>query len=577
VNVIPLCIKISDYSLKGGSIKMKSNQQQFYKIEKNQVTNFDAIVIGAGFSGLYMLHRLREAGFSVRVYEKGNGVGGAWYWSRYPGARCDSESIYYNYTFSEELYKEWTWSSRYPEQAEILRYLNFVADRLDLRRDIQFNTEIKAAHYDETNNLWRIDLNDGTRVSAKYFITGVGCLSVNATNVPAIKGLDRFEGKWYHTGAWPHEKIDFKGKRVGVIGTGSSGVQAIPVIAQKAEHLTVFQRTPQYTIPARNRPLDLEFIEKTKENYSEIRRQMHESFGGFPGNRGDHSALEEPPEKRQSVYEAAWEAGGLAIRSTYKDIMTNETANNTVSDFLRSKIREIVQDPEVRGKLMPTYFFATKRPVLDTNYFETYNRKNVTLVDLRKSPIEEITPKGLRTTEAEYELDFLVFATGYDGVTGPLFKIDIRGKDGLSLKEKWEDGAQVKTYLGLSTAGFPNFFIITGPESPSVLSNVPVAIEQHVEWIGDCIQYLHDHGVETIEAKAKAEEAWSIHCKEVADSTLYTKTDSWLTGANIADKPRGFPIYIGGIGQYRQIIDEVAAKGYEGFSLVTHQKTKSYQ
>ncbi|MFE1630578.1 flavin-containing monooxygenase [Brevibacillus reuszeri] len=541
--------------------------------QKKQKTDFDAVVIGAGFSGLYMLHRLREAGFSTRVYEAGDGVGGVWYWNRYPGARCDSESIYYNYTFSDELLQEWTWSSRYPEQPEILRYLNYVADKFNLRRDIQFETRITAAHYDEENNCWSIHMEDGSSVSATYFISGVGCLS--AANIPRFKGLDDFKGQWYHTGHWPHEKVDFKGKRVGVIGNGSSGVQSIPMIAQEAEQLLVFQRTPQFTIPARNHPYDPEFIQQTKENYPQIREQMKESWGGFPIAPSVRSALEDAPEVRQEVYETAWEKGGFFLTYTYHDLTMDEAANETVSDFIRSKIRETVHKPEVAEKLLPTYYFGTKRPILDTHYFETYNRENVTLVDVKSAPIEEITAKGLRTAEAEYELDVLVFATGYDGMTGPLLKIDIRGKDGLTLKEKWNEGAHVQTYLGIANAGFPNFFMITGPESPSVLANMPLAIEQHVEWIGDCIEYLRDHGIEKIEATVEAETAWSSHCREVADATLYPKADSWYTGANIAGKPRSFLIYLGGFGPYRQICQEVAAKGYDGFSLVAQPKPVS--
>lgn len=534
----------------------------------NQIIDLDAVVVGAGFSGLYMLYRLREAGFSARAFEAAPDVGGVWYANRYPGARCDSESIIYNFMFSEELYQEWTWSSRYPEQAEILSYLNFVADKFDLRRDIQFNTCITAAHFDEVNKRWRIQTDDGTRLSAKYFITGVGILS--ASNIPNIKGLDRFEGEAYHTGHWPHEKVDFKGKRVGVIGTGSSGIQSIPVIAQEADHLTVFQRTPGYTTPARNHPYDPEFIRQTKANYSEIKREIRESRLGYLHKLiNDRSALEDTPEERQREYEKVWERGGFGLALTYNDLMVNPAANETAGEFIRSKISEIVKDPEVAEKLKPTYYYAAKRPVLDTNYYETYNRENVTLVDVKAAPIVEITPKGLRTTESEYELDIIVFATGYDGMTGPLLKIDIRGKDGLSLKEKWDDGAQVKTYLGIANSGFPNMFMITGPESPSALSNNPVSIEQHVEWIGDCIEYLREHGVETMEAKAEAEEAWSKHCKELADSTLYTKVDSWYTGANIEGKPRGFLIYVGGVGEYRKICDEVAAKGYEGFSFMS--------
>ncbi len=531
----------------------------------NQVENLDAVVLGAGFSGLYMHYRLRESGFSTRVFEAGDGVGGVWYWNRYPGARCDIESIYYNYTFSKELYQEWTWTSKYPEQSEILRYLNYVADKFDLRRDIQFNTRITAAHYDETINRWKVQMDDGTSVIAKYFISGVGCLS--AANLPNFKGLENFEGKWYHTGRWPQEKVDFKGKRVGVIGTGSSGVQAIPVIAKEADHLTVFQRTPQYTLPARNYLYDPKFIQQSKANFDEIKRLMRESPTGNGIQIRNISALQDSPEKRRQEYVKAWREGGFAFTSAYNDLLINDEANKTASDFIRSKIKEIVHKSDIAEKLLPDYYFGTKRPILDTDYYETYNRENVTLVDVKKEPIVEITPKGLRTKDAEYELDVLVFATGYDGMTGPLFKIDIRGRDGVVLKEKWEEGSKVRTLLGLTTVGFPNFFMITGPESPSVLVNMPAAIEQHVEWIADCIEYLHKHGVETLEPTIEAEEAWSQHCLEVAEMTLYVKTDSWYTGANIAGKPRSFLIYLGGFDRYKQKCNEVAASGYDGFIL----------
>lgn len=533
---------------------------------ESQVHMFDAIVIGAGFSGLYMLYRLREAGFSTRVYEAGAQVGGTWYWNRYPGARCDSESIYYNYTFSDTLLQEWTWSQRYPEQPEILRYLNFVADKLHLREDILFNTRVIAAHFDEMSKLWHVHTDDGTDVLAKYLITGVGCLS--AANVPDIPGLADFQGEWYHTGRWPHTKVDFVGKRVGVIGTGSSGVQSIPVIAQEAEHLTVFQRTPQYTIPARNHPYTDEFVRNVKANYSEIVRQMRDSRAGMPGVRSDKSVFDDSPEERERLFEAAWEKGGLlTLGSTYNDLVIDEQANRIVADFLRTKIAQRVDDPNVAAKLIPTYYYGTKRQILDTNYYETYNRSNVTLVDVRSTPIQEITPTGVKTTACEYELDALVFATGYDGMTGPLFKIDIRGRNGVSLKEKWKDGAATRTYLGLSTAGFPNMFMITGPESPSVLSNMPVSIEQHVEWIADCMMHLRAHDLHTIEASVDAEEAWSKHCKDVANMTLFPKTASWYTGGNIEGKPHGFPMYLGGVDTYRQICHRVAANGYEGFAI----------
>ena len=550
--------------MKEGRIFMKSTQDNI----------FDAIVIGAGFSGLYMLHRLRESGFSIRVFEANSDVGGVWYANRYPGAKCDSDSIIYNYTFSEEILQEWTWTSRFPEQAEILSYLNFVADKLDLRRDIQFNTRITAAHYDEDNKNWNIQTEDGTILSAKYFISGVGLL--NAANVPNIKGFASFEGDWYHTGKWPHEKVDFKGKRVGVIGTGSSGIQSIPIIAQEADHLTVFQRTPGFCTPARNHPYDPEFIRQTKANYSMIRNQTRHSLTGYLDQLiNDRSALDDTPEERKQEYQKVWERGGFAMGLTYNDLMLNPAANETIGEFIRSKISETVKDPEVAEKLKPTYLYGSKRPVLDTNYYETFNRENVSLVDVKCAPIVEITPKGIRTEEAEYELDIIVFATGFDGMTGPLFKIDIRGKQGVSLKEKWANGAHVRTYLGIANAGFPNMFMITGPESPSALTNLPVSIEQHVEWIGDCIEFLRENGVETIEAKVEAEEAWSKHCKEVANKTLYSKGDSWYTGANIEGKPRGFLIYVGGVGTYRKKCDEVAAKGYEGFSLSSARETVS--
>ncbi|MED4750763.1 NAD(P)/FAD-dependent oxidoreductase [Brevibacillus choshinensis] len=535
------------------------------KKEANQLVTYDAVIVGAGFAGLYMLNRLREASLSTLVFEAGDGVGGVWYWNRYPGARCDSESIYYNYTFSEELYQEWTWSSRYPGQPEILQYLNFVADKFDLRRDIQFKTRVVSAHYDEAQTKWRIQTDDGASVWATYFISAVGCLS--AANVPKLKGFESFQGEWYHTGNWPHEKVEFTGKRVGVIGTGSSGIQSIPVIAEEAAHLMVFQRTPQYSSPARNHDLDEEYVQSAKQRFQEIKQAMRESAIGFPIKRSEQSALEVTEEERQQAYESAWQKGGLIFTSTFQDLMVNGEANDTLCEFIRTKIKETVQDEKIAEMLLPSYYFATKRPVLDTHYFETYNRDNVTLVNVRKEPIIEITPKGLQTEEAEYELDILVFATGYDAMTGPLLKMDIRGKNGLPLKEKWAEGARVKTYLGIATAGFPNMFMITGPESPSVLSNMPVSIEQHVEWIADCIQYLRDHGKDCIEPKSDAEDDWSKHCWDVANSTLFTKAESWYTGANIKEKPVGFPIYLGGVGNYRQICTDIAAKGYEGFTL----------
>ncbi|MCE4044773.1 NAD(P)/FAD-dependent oxidoreductase [Lysinibacillus fusiformis] len=534
---------------------------------KNQpIKEVDAVILGAGFAGLYMLHQLKSKGFSTIVYETGDGVGGVWYWNRYPGARCDIESIYYNYTFSKELYEEWTWTSRFPEQEEILRYLNYVADRLKLRSNIQFNTRVKAAHFDEEQHKWLVHLNDGHQVLAKYFITGIGCLS--AANVPKFQGLDQFSGKWYHTGHWPHDKVDFTGKRVGIIGTGSSGIQAIPVIAKEAKHLTVFQRTPQYTIPARNHLYDEDFIRQTKGNFENLKHAMRNSFSGTPFAYNHPSAIEDSDHQRQKVFEEAWEQGGFAFASTYKDLLTNEQSNEKAAAFICSKIRETVQDPTVAEKLCPKYMYGTKRQVLDSDYFETYNRDNVLLVDVKESPILEITETGIQTASNHFELDIIIFATGYDSMTGPLFKIDIRGRNGVTLKDKWENGASVQTYLGLATASFPNLFMITGPESPSVLVNMPIAIEQHVEWIAQCIDYLREHDIDVMETNAEAEQAWSKHCREIANETLYVKGDSWYTGANIAGKPRSFLIYLGGFDYYTKRCQEVAQNNYEGFQLL---------
>ncbi len=536
-----------------------SNQQN--------VQVFDAVVVGAGFSGLYMLHRLREAGLQVRVYEAGDDVGGTWYWNRYPGARCDIESIYYNYSFSEEILNEWTWSSRYAQQPEILSYINFVADKLDLRRDIQFQTRVTAARYNEQNRNWEIRMEDGTPVIAEYFITALGCLS--ASNIPKLNGLESFKGEMYHTGRWPHEKVDFTGKRVGVIGTGSSGIQAIPVIAKEASHLTVFQRTPQYSSPAQNYPYDSELIQQTRENYNKIKQLMRYSMHGVPYGPRFRSALEDTPEERERVYEKAWQEGGLfSLTYNYNDIGLVPEANETAASFIRNKIKQIVHDPEVAQKLLPSYYYATKRPIIDTDYFETYNRDNVSLVDIKTNPIVEVTANGLKTTEGEFELDVLVFATGFDAMTGPLFKVDIRGKNDVALKEKWAEGAELKTYLGLATSGFPNMFMLTGPQSPSVLSNMMVSIEQHVDWVADCIDYLREYNLQAFEATTEAEEFWSQQCQAIADMSLLTKTDSWYMGANIEGKPRGFLAFAGGVGLYRLICDDVAARGYEGFTSV---------
>jgi cation diffusion facilitator CzcD-associated flavoprotein CzcO len=528
-------------------------------------TTLDAVVVGTGFAGLYMLHRLRSAGLSVQAFEAGDGVGGTWYWNRYPGARCDSESYYYSYSFSPELEQEWEWTCRYPEQPEILSYLNHVADRFELRPHIRLETAVASAHYDEQTGRWLVTTDDGATVSCTYFITAVGCLS--AAQVPDVPGLQSFAGQWHHTGRWPHEGVDFAGKRVGVVGTGSTGIQAIPVIAESAAHLTVFQRTPNFSVPARNAPMTPERQREIKENYPEIRRRTRETFGGFPYGVGDKSALEVSEQERQEEFEAGWRDGGHRLLfSGFRDLILDQDANDLAADFVRSKIREIVRDPDTAQRLLPfDHPIGAKRPPIDTDYYETYNRDNVSLVDVRSSPIEEITPRGIRTTDDEFDLDVIVFATGFDAMTGALDKIDIRGRDGLRLRDKWAAGPS--TYLGVATSSFPNMFLITGPGSPSVLSNMPVSIEQHVEWIADCIDHLRGNQLESIEATPQAEHAWGEHVSRVAGYTLFPLADSWYLGANIPGKPRVFTPYAGGAGKYRKRCDEIAAQGYAGFTL----------
>ena len=534
----------------------------------SQITpDFDAVIIGAGFAGLGMLRQLREElGMSTQVYEAGSGVGGTWYWNRYPGARCDSESYVYCFSFSKELLQDWNWSGKYPEQPEILSYLNHVADRFDLRRNIQFDTRVTSARFLEDNNHWLIETDQGDRVTARFLITGIGCISTG--NVPDIPGLDSFEGDWYHTGSWPHEKVDFTDKRVAVIGTGSSGIQAIPVIAKEAKRLTVFQRTPQYSIPARHETVDRRFIEEdVKPNYDEIWEKARWSRSGFPVEFSQRSALDVTAEERLEIFETHWAKGGFGfLHGTFADIRTDIRANDTVAEFIRSKIREIVRDPETVEKLLPMdHPYGSKRALIDTDYFETYNRKNVELVDIRQSPIQEITPEGIRTEDEEFEFDIIVFATGYDAMTGSFLKIDIRGRDGLALRDKWSEGP--KTYLGLQVAGFPNMFMITGPGSPSVLCNMPVAIEQHIEWISNLIEFLREQGIETAEADIDSESEWVSHVNEVAEPTMFMLANSWYLGANIPGKPRVFMPYAGGLGTYREKCNEVADVGYEGFVL----------
>ena len=526
----------------------------------------DAVVIGAGFAGIYMNYRLRDQmGLDVQVFEAGDDVGGTWYWNRYPGARCDSESYIYCYSFDKDLMQDWEWSGKYPEQPEILRYLNHVADRFDIRRNIKFETRVTGAHWDDVAKRWTVTTDQGDEVRARYLVTAVGCLS--SGQVPKIPGLEAFAGDWYHTGAWPHDGVDFTGKRVGVIGTGSSGVQSIPVIAKQAGHLTVFQRTPQYAVPARHGTVDKAFLDDVKTRYDEIYELCRQSAGGQPYTLMDRSALSVSDEERNAIYEAAWQEGGFKfLLATFNDISLDRRANDTASEFIRNKIRETVKDPEVAEKLVPVdHPFTSKRALIDTNYFDTYNRDNVTLVDIRHAPITEITPTGIRTADGEYELDIIVFATGFDAMTGTFNRMDIQGRDGATLEDKWAHGPL--TYLGVSTAGYPNLFMITGPGSPSVLSNMPVSIEQHVEWISGAIEHMRSNGLEVMEADEQAEVDWVAHVNDIASQTMFMLADSWYLGANIPGKPRVFMPYPGGVGAYRQKCDEVAAAGYEGFTL----------
>ncbi|HEX5302184.1 MAG TPA: NAD(P)/FAD-dependent oxidoreductase [Streptosporangiaceae bacterium] len=539
--------------------------------ENGQATELDAIIVGAGFSGLYMLYSLRELGLSARVLEQGGGVGGTWYWNRYPGARCDSESVYYMFSdhMSREILDQWNWSERYAAQPEILRYLEFVTDRMDLRKDIQFNAKVTAAAYDAGRNRWDVTLEDGGMLSARFLVTAVGCLS--ATNTPKFPGIDTFEGQSYHTGTWPHEGVDFTGKRVAVIGTGATGVQAVPEIAKQAAHVYVFQRTPNYDIPGRNKPLQADYAARVKADYPDLWQKARLSGFGLPYEVEERSAVDFTPEERQPIFEAAWAKGGFYMGlETFSDYLVSKESNDTVSEFIRDKIRAMINDPATGELLAPKdHPFFTKRPPLENGYYESFNRDNVTLLDARSVPVEEITPRGVRTGEGEYDVDAIVYATGFDAMTGTLFRMGITGRDGLRLRDKWADGP--RTYLGLTTHGFPNLFVITGPQSPSVLSNMPVAIEQNVEWIAGLIEYMRGHDLDVAEPAREAEDKWVAHHDEVAAATLLLGTDSWWVGANIPGKPRTLYPYVGGVGPFRVICQEVAEKGYEGLELTRRE------
>ncbi len=527
--------------------------------------HYDAVVIGAGVSGMYALHHLRGMGLSVRVYDGAPRVGGTWWHNRYPGARVDGPSApLYGYTFSDELVKEWDWTESQSSQPDVLSYLEHFADRFDLRRDIQLETRVQDARYDEATQRWTVETSTGLRVSAEFLICAVGALS--APNRPEIPGIDDFEGECHHTGSWPQEPVSFSGKRVGVIGTGSSGIQAIPEIAKEAAHVTVFQRTPQYTVPARNRPLAPEELTAVRENWDEIRAGMvappppDAVLPMMPGN--GRSAFDETPEQRHALYEKLWAQGTLGfVYGNYPELLVNEEINREVCDFLRGKIREIVRDPETAEKLMPDHFYGTKRPILDDGYYETYNRDNVTLVDLRKDPIEGMTREGVRTATGEHAIDMLVLATGFDAITGSMLRLDPKGRGGVSLREKWK--SHFHNYLGLMVSDFPNLFMIHGPGTPGVLYLMPLGAELETEWIANCMLHMREQGLGAVEPTHAAELAWDREVNALADRTLFPRTDSWYTGANIPGKPRHFSVHLGGPAYFHRIA-EVADEGYEG-------------
>ena len=525
----------------------------------------DAVVVGAGFGGLYLLHRLRQAGFTARAFEKGSDVGGVWYWNRYPGARCDVESMQYSFSFDEDLQQTWRWPERFAAQPEILAYAQHVAERFDLRRDISFGNAVSAAHYNDATALWEVRTEKGDRLSARYCLFATGCLST--ARMPEIEGIGEFKGKSYHTGHWPHEAVDFTGQRVGVIGTGSSGIQAIPMLAQQANELVVFQRTANFSIPSRNASMDDAYERSWKDQYAALRQRAREdTTSGTVYEKGQFKAHQVAPEFRNSEYERRWQGGGVSFMHTFNDLMLDAKSNASAAEFVRNQIRATVRDPQVAELLAPKdHPIGTKRICVDTDYFATFNRSNVKLVDLKTAPIERITATGVQTTDTHYALDSIVFATGYDAMTGSLLKVAITGREGKPLAQAWAAGP--RTYLGLMVAGFPNLFMVTGPGSPSVLANMIFAIEQHVDWIVDCMHTLRERGVDTIEADAQAQDEWVAHVNEVADGTLFKQANSWYLGANVPGKPRVFMPYAGGVVPYRKKCDDVAAKGYEGFHL----------
>ena len=533
----------------------------------------DAVIVGAGFAGLYQLYRLRDRGFSTRVLERGGDVGGTWYWNRYPGARCDVESMQYSYSFDEALQREWHWPEKFSAQPDILAYLSHVADRFDLRKDIDFNTSVTSAHFDDTAIRWTVETDKGERISAQFLIMATGCISTAQT--PAIAGLADFRGNSYHTGRWPHCKVDFTGQRIAVIGTGSSGVQSIPELAKEAAHLTVFQRTPHYSVPARNFPMTDEYEQEWKNNYPARRQEMRYAPSGSMRKPNDPSALALSAAERRAIYQKRWEAGGLAFLNAFTDLRSDQAANDTAAEFVREQIRRIVKSPKTAELLTPkNYPIGAKRLCVESGYYETFNRDNVELVDISSAGIERFTRTGLVANGRQFAFDSVIFATGFDAITGALFKVDIRGRNGRALKDKWRAGP--RSYLGLMSEAFPNLFTITGPGSPSVKGNMVTSIEQHVDFITDALLHMRAHGIELMEPELEAESKWVDHVQEAANATLYPRAASWYMGANIPGKPRLFMPYIGGVGRYRRICEEIVAQGYQGFRFQAASEDSEY-
>ncbi len=535
------------------------------KAKENSNQIFDAIVIGAGISGMYQLYSLRKLGKSVKVVEAGSDVGGTWYWNRYPGCRFDSESYSYAYSFSKDLLEEWDWTEHFSPQPETLKYLQYVAKKFDLKKDIQFNAKVKTANYDSKKTRWVVRTEEGDTFESTFLITAIGALS--SPYVPEFKGKDSFRGKSWHTSQWPKESVDLSTKRVGVIGTGATAVQMITEISKDVGELYVFQLKPEYCVPLGNRKIDADTQKDIKKRYPEIFKKCKNSFGSFLHDFDERSALDVPPEERERFYEELWGQPGFGLwLGNFHDILTNQEANDTVSEFVRKKIKEQVDDPVIAEKLCPKdHGFGTRRVPLESGYYKAYNRPNVHLIDITENPIENITPSGIQTKESNIDLDLIIYATGFDAITGAFKNIEITGEEGQSLEEKWKDGPS--TYLGLQTQGFPNFFTLVGPHNGSTFCNIPRCIEQNVEWVSECVKYMSDNGFSKIETEKKAEEEWTQHVYEVAEPSLLMKTDSWFVGANIPGKKRNFLMYAGGSPTYRAKCEEIVENGYEGFKL----------